>query len=137
MSFFEFLGESYNPGPTGHVERRKEGPRPPKNWVVLLWGILAAAALFIALYWILDSFDGNWKALLFRTGFLLLYLIAAFHLRISIPADNIGLWGTPIDHPFRISDDYNRFLVFVEVILLPGRLVSQGLYHFYQLLRQL
>lgn len=136
MSFFEFLGESYNPGPTGHVERRKEGPRPPKNWVVLLWGLLAAAALFIALYWIVESSVHNWKILLLRTGMFLLYLIGSFHLRVHIPSHNIGLWGTPIDHPFRISDDYNRFLAFVEVILLPGRLVSQGLYHLYQLLKK-
>jgi hypothetical protein len=48
---------------------------------------------------------------------------------------NIGLWGTPINHPFRFTDNINRMQAFFLVILAPGRLVSAGLVDLVFLLR--
>jgi len=39
---------------------------------------------------------------------------------------NTGLFGF-IDHPFRWSDDANRFLVFVRVLLFPGRIAAAAI----------
>ena len=132
MGFFEFLGEYYNPGPAGSLEPRQDGPRPPKKWVILLWGLLSIAALSILLYWMIESAT-SMRGLLIGMVLLGLYLLAGFYLQLRVPSDNIGLWGTPVDHPFRISDDMNRFLIIVAVFLFPGKLISQGVYHLYHL----
>ena len=34
--------------------------------------------------------------------------------------------NVPIFHPFRISDDTNRFLLFLAIVLIPGRLLAIG-----------
>ena len=40
---------------------------------------------------------------------------------------NVGFFGGVIDHPFRWSDDYNRTLGVLRILLWPGRFVSVSL----------
>jgi hypothetical protein len=61
---------------------------------------------------------------LFFTG---LYLLAAYLIHPKPDTSNVGWLGGFIDHPFRYSDDINRALVFLLILLWPGRLVANGL----------
>ena len=40
--------------------------------------------------------------------------------------DNIGWLGGLMDHPFRYSDDINRGLLGLKLILMPGRLIAES-----------
>lgn len=44
--------------------------------------------------------------------------------------------GGLIDHPFRYSDDINRLLIFLSLLLLPGRMVAMGLIDFARAFRR-
>lgn len=55
------------------------------------------------------------------------YLVAAYLLRPSPDYSNIGFLGGLIDHPFRYSDDINRFLMFLLAFLWPGRFVATAI----------
>ncbi|WP_266213722.1 hypothetical protein [Paraliomyxa miuraensis] len=69
----------------------------------------------------------TWGALGWTSGILLAYLLVAYFIRPRPDFDNIGWLGGLIDNPFRYSDDINRFLMFLMVVLLPGRFVSDSL----------
>jgi hypothetical protein len=47
----------------------------------------------------------------------------------------VGWLGGLLNHPFRISDDVNRWLVIFFILLLPGKLVMFAFQTLYRLLR--
>ena len=40
--------------------------------------------------------------------------------------NNLGWAGGLFNKPFRISEDVNRFLLFLKIVLLPGRFVAES-----------
>jgi len=50
-------------------------------------------------------------------------------------AAGVGWLGGLVDHPFRYSDDVNRILLFLLVILLPGRFLSETFVDLLRLIR--
>ena len=60
------------------------------------------------------------------------YLMIAFFLRPRPNLDNVGWLGGLVDHPFRFSDDLNRGLGCLFVVLLPGRYVAESIVQFFQ-----
>ena len=60
-------------------------------------------------------------------GLTLLYLVIAYLVHPQPDTSNIGWLGGLMDHPFRYSDDINRFLIFLVIALWPGRFVSESL----------
>jgi hypothetical protein len=40
---------------------------------------------------------------------------------------NLGWFGGRMDNPFRYSDDINRFMLFLKVLFIPGRLLGIGI----------
>jgi len=68
-----------------------------------------------------------------RTGWLLVlgglvvYVLAGHFVRVEPDMEDLGLFGGLVDNPLSLSDDYNRFLVFLQVVLLPGRLIAASL----------
>ena len=65
-----------------------------------------------------------------------LYLFASFWISAKPNYENIGWLGGLINHPFRISDNFNRGLIFLQIILFPGKLLSQGIVVLWKLLQQ-
>ena len=47
-----------------------------------------------------------------------------------------GMVGGLINNPFRITDNFNRFLLFLKLLLLPGRLVAQAIMNFINLIAE-
>ena len=122
MGLFEWLIERHNPHPTGTVDIEPPEPlaAPPRS--VFLRGVIALAALGYVVYAIATSSE--------PVGFSIaaaLYFAAAYWLLPKPEVSNLGLWGTPIDHPFRWSDDANRMLLFLRFFLWPGRAILSGL----------
>ena len=127
MSLFEWMCESYNPGPTGGLGRH-DNDRDRTRGGALLTGVLSLGLLglpFALVPWQPDA------AYIARSigGILALevgYLLAGYFLRPSPDSSNLGWCGGVVDNPFRISDDINRALLFLSIILIPGRLLAIG-----------
>jgi hypothetical protein len=126
MSLLEWLGELRNPGPTGDVSLG--GPTPsggsPARIVVraVVAVVLLGAATWFAVRDALEPFASP-----IAPAALVLYLVASALVNPEPDADNVGLFGGAMDHPFRISDDVNRTLLLLAVVLAPGKFVVGAL----------
>ncbi len=77
-------------------------------------------------------FDG---LLLF--GITRAYLLIAYFVLPEPDYGNMGWFGGLMDNPFRISDDLNRFLFFLRVLLIPGRFMARSIVNFFVMLSRI
>jgi len=134
MSLFEWLGENFNPGRVGDIDAMGAPlvvQKIKRIWVILM---VVLGLLFLALaFWAIKETSGSnrWALII---G-LIIYLVIAFFITPEPDTKNLGLLGGLIDHPFRISDDFNRFLLFFYILLLPGKLIIFSFQAIYKLLK--
>lgn len=138
MGLFEWIGEAMNPNPMGSIEKETDVPKPPYNFWGWIWGGVATLATLSIYY--KGIFEGitlqNWQEKIpFFVAFSV-YLFASFWISVKPNYENVGWLGGLINHPFRISDNFNRGLIFLQILLLPGKLLSQGMVIFWKLLQQ-
>ena len=135
MSLFEWFGESYNPGEMGGIHMGGSAGSGQSRGIVLLCFVIAIALIAGGAFAIFHFGGDQWqqKMLLIGSGFAV-YLLLAYFLRPEPDLDNVGWLGGLMDHPFRISDDVNRFLLFLQIALLPGRFIAQSIVNFVVLL---
>ncbi len=120
MSLFEWFGESMNPGPIGGVDVGGRDRAERSRGGAIACFVIAGALL------------GFWLSVVWSAGPVAIlgtaiYLVLAYFVHPSPDLSNIGWAGGLFDHPFRYSDDVNRFLVFLVVVLWPGRFVAESL----------
>jgi hypothetical protein len=135
MSLLEWLGESYSPEPLGEVEIGG-GPRARARWAVVVCFVLAAALLtawaYVVLYvWQVRS--PEWLAI--NAGVVLAYLLLGYWVHPAPDMENLGMLGGLFDHPFRYSDDLNRHMLFLLIVLWPGRFISESIMDTFMLCR--
>lgn len=97
-------------------------------WLVLLklavlMGMVAIAAAVITP--ILAQWLPMWKATLATIGSLLIYIGIAFFFRPEANTDNMGWGGGFGNDPFQYSDNINRFLFKLHMLLGPGRFAAE------------
>ena len=63
------------------------------------------------------------------------YCAGAHFVRVRPNHDEMGMGGIMLEHPLRRSDDFNRSLVNLALLVAPGRYVSHGLVDGFRLLR--
>lgn len=63
---------------------------------------------------------------------LSIYLICGYYINITPDTSNLGWVPFIIDHPFRFSDDINRFSMLIMVILFPGKYILGSLIRYYR-----
>lgn len=136
MSFFEWLGESYDPGPSGEAQfgARPRGRQTRRG--VLVRGFVSLGLLGL-LGFIMYHQMGIREFQTYRNAGLgmLVYSLIAYFVHPEPDTSNVGWLGGLVDHPFRYSDDVNRILVFLLLFLLPGRFVSEALVDLIRLIR--
>lgn len=127
MSLFEWWWERSNPGPTGSLDVHGDGEIPMISvaWSAIRFGftlvVFAGVTLGAALgTGVPEPLYGAAAA----AGFVL-YLVAGYFLRPNPDLSNLGLFGGLIDNPFRYSDDQNRNLLFLAMLLFPGYLLAR------------
>lgn len=126
MSLFEWWMERGKEAPDGELRvgsPEREGRSPE---AIALRGAIAVVVLAALLSYVVTNVEDR-RDLLFYLGLLAFYLGAAFWLSPEPDADNMGMAGGIIDHPFRYSDDVNRRLLLLRVLLAPGRFVTVSL----------
>jgi hypothetical protein len=132
FGLFEYIGERHNPGPVGEVDC--QAPPLVRDRRLSLIGFIATSAVLGAWFWLLWHWSSSARSSAdalawFLTGFActIMYLVVAFVFLPKADTSNLGWLGGAMDHPFRYSDDMNRGLLFFRLVLLPGRLLANGL----------
>lgn len=124
MSLFEWFFERDNPGPTGSVETYHHKLNWPRFWIIVA-GTAALIALLFFIYYLpfnqLEAFVLRDACL--ATLFTLAYLVLSYYVYIKPHYDNMGYLGF-IDNPFKYTDDVNRFMLFFQALLLPGKIIA-------------
>ncbi|HUE69552.1 MAG TPA: hypothetical protein VMP01_01580 [Pirellulaceae bacterium] len=68
-----------------------------------------------------------WNAALVSLGILLIYIGVSFFCRPKCNSDNMGWFGGMANDPFQYSDNINRFLFQLHMLLGPGRFAAETL----------
>jgi hypothetical protein len=142
MGWLEWLGESWDPRSWGSVtfgrpddgDEDVDGPSVP--------GIIIRFALAVGvlgtIYYLLFTYvlPLTWKAVAITSGIMLAYLLIAYLVRPEPDMDNLGWFGGLIDDPLHYSDDISRFLLFLLIVLWPGRFIASAVVSLMRLIRR-
>jgi hypothetical protein len=123
MGLFEYLFERKNPGNVGNIETNRQPVKKigiPFLIIKLLISIFIVSGLFYLIVVINFSFS---KLIIFIIAFLV-YCTISYNYIPRPDTSNMGLLGGLIDHPFRYTDDINRNLVVLSVLMYPGRFIT-------------
>ena len=126
MHLSEWIGEEYNPGNIGDVGTY-DNRRSRTRLSAIITGVISLAVLSIPFVLILRSRGLDWKYIGICAVFTSFYLVFSYRVKPRPDTENIGWFGGMVDNPLRYSDDINRFLWFLRMVLTPGRLVGIGL----------
>lgn len=124
MGLLEWLGETCSPGPIGDVHVGRGRRKRVTRRYVLATGVLSLLLLGGST-WLMLGREGasTWLVLVGVAA----YLVAAYFVHPKPETSNLGWLGGLVDHPFRWSDDANRLLLLLLMLLLPGRFVAESL----------
>ena len=64
------------------------------------------------------------KSIVISFAFPLLYIMSGWFIRPEPDMDDLGWFGGMMNNPFSFSDDYNRSLLGLRMLLLPGQLLA-------------
>lgn len=126
MSLFEWLGETHDPAPSGTIEG---GSPQPIHWhprVIVFRGVVAVALVAAVGVGIARIAQTATETIALAVA-VAVYCGIAYWVTPRPDPDNVGWAGGLVDHPFRWSDDVNRGLVFLRVVLWPGRFLTVSL----------
>jgi hypothetical protein len=134
MSLFEILGEGDDPGDIGSVRARLPEAEGGSVGAVVRRALLAVAIVAVAGTLAVRAARGT-DATLLPLGLLVGYLVVSALVSPEPDGDNLGMAGGLVDHPMRMSDDLNRGLLYLAVLVAPGRWVVGALIEGVQLAR--
>jgi hypothetical protein len=136
MDIFEWLGESANPGPIGSVDVGGADRSDRTRAMVIVSFLVALGALAGWAYLIVVVFEVRSAWALTGIGIgTLAYLVLGYFVHAKPNTSNLGWMGGTMNNPFRYSDDINRFLLTVLVVLMPGRFIAEAAVDMVQLVR--
>jgi len=138
MSLFEWMGERYNPGSVGSVQFGRGGGSSRTNGVVIVRFCIAYAVIGAVYYFVFTNLcKASLENVGITTGVLSGYCLFAYFFRPEPDTSNMGWCGGVLDNPFRYSDDINRFLLGLKIILLPGVFVADSVVDICLLMRNM
>ncbi|WP_254512193.1 hypothetical protein [Anatilimnocola floriformis] len=131
LNYYEYSHEYANRDAVGTIEindtyvtRRKPA------WLVLLklTGLAAMIAMAVGIaYPSLRQALPAVQSAAVIAGAILIYSGLAFFFRPEPNTDNLGYCGGMRDNPWKLSDDFNRGLLDLHMVLGPGRYASETL----------
>jgi len=133
MGIFEIIGELVNPGPVGKMDFNDRDYELSQKFIPARF-IIALILIGLVEYWIgshayhLEDLSYILKANIF----LVIYLLLALVVRVQPDCDNLGWVPFLINNPFRLSDNFNRFLVILNILFAPGKYITRSVARFYR-----
>lgn len=127
MGLLEWFGEAHSPGPIGSVETGRRARAERTRRLVLLSFVLAVLLLSVGFDLCMGLFRvQNGGAVMQVATAFGVYLGLAYTVHPKPDSSNVGWLGGLVDHPLRYSDDINRFLYVLLLLLWPGRFVAES-----------
>lgn len=133
MNLFEWLFERGNYHEVGDLKSTSEveeaQPSRFRFWTTLIIGQTA--------FWYIIDWAKQEEFIPNKTIWFIVfgvYLFLALIMRPEPKYSNMGWLNGLIDNPFRITDDYNRTLFLLLIILYPGRIITESLIYLVQLI---
>lgn len=144
MKWLAWLLED-KPGPVGKLQvdaSASPDQLPPKKWMIWSAILLGLACWEVGLLWIFAEWPSlSGSQYLLKLSGLSLYAWVSYRVSAKPDYSNLGWWGGLLDNPFRSSDNVNRWLVYLRVLLVTGQLMAysfvMGWVIFEQLTRRL
>ncbi|MBD8489692.1 hypothetical protein IFO69_13125 [Echinicola sp. CAU 1574] len=136
MSLIEWIGESISPKKVGNIAN--EAPAySRKSKVFIILNFIISGLILASYYYLLFRNEPSIsiKEIGFSSIIILCYLLMSYYFKPKPDYDNVGIFGGIIDHPFRISDDFNRILIVLKILLIPGRYVASSIRDFYKFVK--
>ena len=135
MGLFEWIGERRNPGNVGTVNFEKPADVQTNVWALGMKTV-ASVAMIGGIYYLAIQAGMGLKQGVILAIVLAVYSFLGSTLRIEVADDNMGWAGGLFDNPFRYSDDINRFMLFLKIMLMPGYLLGSTFLNWYRIIRQ-
>lgn len=131
MNLFEFLEEYLNPKNIGEISKEYPPIKKQPKFNIYIHFVISII-LLIGYYYLGLKNDEQFylKKICIISILLISYLAIAFNYKIKPNFNNIGLFGTPINDPFKFSDNINRYNIFLELFLIPRRYISSSIVNF-------
>ncbi len=131
MDLFEWLGEMFNPGPVGDIKFGGRGSDEKRPWAIVFYFCLTILMIG-GIYYLVHAIIGfvSFKSIAYTAAGVFLYCLVSYFISPQADTSNIGWLGGLVDHPFRYSDDLNRWLLFFALILFPGLFIAQSIVDF-------
>ncbi len=125
MYNLEYLGEQADPQPVGSIEINTQY-EPQKSAILVFLKLLGLTVLFgVGFAILLPSLPfAYWQSVVLALGIILMYVGVAFFVRPEADTENLGWLAGLADDPLHYSDDLNRGLLFLHMLLGPGRFIS-------------
>jgi hypothetical protein len=106
--------------------RLRKRVRPPKKRAMRDFAIALALLGAVVAALARVAFE-DWRLGAGWAGYAVLYFGAALFVHPRPDSENTGWGGTLLDHPLRVTDDFNRALGFWYLALSPGRFVMESI----------
>lgn len=113
------MSENPEPAP-GYVKVRDPGRLDLSPWLVVLFALIAIAVTAVA---VKIAWPYGWKAVAGAEA----YIVIATVVHPEPDTTNLGWMNGMVDHPVRTSDDTNRMLLSLYLVLWPGRMIGASL----------
>jgi hypothetical protein len=123
MGLIEILFEKRNPGSIGSVQKNNQ-PIRHVGMPLLILKLLVSLAIISGLFYFTVWNSMSIKSIIAFIVILLVYCVIGYNVIPKPDTSNVGLLGGLFDHPFRYSDDLNRMLIMLFIVLYPGRFIS-------------
>lgn len=126
--FYEIWGEQTNPGKVGSVDFSAE--HEPCRCRPLIWARFFFVLVGLPILWGIAAYSlplpaiQAWPLVI---GLTVIYVALSYLIDPKPDLDNVGWLGGMMDNPVRYSDDLNRLLLGVKIVLGPGRFVAESL----------
>ena len=115
----------------GAIEFGRDSDHNEAPKVVLIKFLLAGAAIAMVDYFVFNyAAQPTLRNILIATGIHIAYCAVGFFIRPIPDESDMGLHGTVLNDTFSSSDDVNRNLFLLQLILLPGRYLTGLLLYF-------
>jgi len=135
MSLFEWFCERQNLGAIGRLELVRRGFPSRSNGMITLRFVISFTCIVYVYFSLFTSVSSiTLENFIIPSILLLFYCLLGFFIRPKPDTSNMGWAGGLINNPFRITDNWNRKLMFFKIVLMPGAFIVESFIQFIQLL---